>query len=303
MENQINIDDQNAQQIGQNPVNQPTQIPEKSRTNYLVIGLVVLICFAVFGLGGYYLGKQTQNTTTNNNNLLSTPIAKISPTTTELPTATPSTQPSATLPVGWSYKSDACGVRFAIPPKDAPYYYRAVLNVVDPSVPSTAEAGRFWDFPRGGSYPHLLSKLIKGNEEYKQAATIYASETEASGYISSAVVVSCIRNTGAVDNQKMLGLLNSGIQKYNLENNTERMEASKYTIQSTKEISRWNKKVVDIIASEYFPNSGGQPLTNSVEYTMLATPQYIYEVKVFGATNTPFVKETAKKIFDNLIFD
>jgi len=289
MANQVNMIDQNAQQIGQNPVNQPVQIPEKPKTNYLVIGLVVLTCFVVFGLGGYYLGKQTQNTTTNNNNLLPTPIATTSPTTTQLPTTTPSTQPSATLPLGWSYKSDACGVRFAIPPKEKPFY--------------EGNDGRFWDFPRGASYPNLLSKLLKGNEEYKQAATMYASVSGASGYISSAVVVSCVRNTGAVDNQGMLSLLNNGIQKYNSENNTERMGASKYTIQSTKEVSRWNKKVVDIVASEYFPNSGGQPYTKLVEYTMFATPQYIYEVQVFGATTDSFVKETAKKIFDNLIFE
>jgi len=48
MANQVNMSDQNAQQIGQNPVNQPVQIPEKPKTNYLVIGLVVLICFVVF---------------------------------------------------------------------------------------------------------------------------------------------------------------------------------------------------------------------------------------------------------------
>lgn len=294
MENQNNLSNQ-TQPIRQNPISQPVQMPEKSKVNYLIIGLVVLVSFTVLGFGAYFLGKKSGQ---------EQPISYVLPTPyqTISPTVIPTTQANS-LPTGWSYKSDACGVKFAIPPKDAPYYYRAALNVVDPSVPNTAEAGRFWDFPRGASYPNLLSKLLKGNEEYKQAATMYAAEAEASGYISSAVVVSCVRNIDNVDNQGMLSLLNSGIQKYNSENNTERMEASKYTIQSTKETNRWNKKVVDIVVSEYFPNSGGQPITNSVEYAMFATPQYVYEVKIFGNTTNSFVKETAKKIFDNLIFE
>lgn len=289
MENQINVGDQNTQQIGKNPVNQPAQIPEKPRVNYLMIGLVVLVCFVIFGLGGYYLGIQTQkDKTLEGGNTSPTPMA--SPTeTTVIPTNAPTTQQTATLPTGWSYKSDACGVRFAIPPKEKPYY--------------EGNDGRFWDFPRGASYPNLLSKLLKGNEEYKQAATMHASVSEASGYISSAVVVSCVRNTGSVDNQGMLTMLNRGIQKYNSENNTERMEASKYTVRSTKDVNRWNKKVIDVTVAEYFQNSGGQPFTNPVEYTMLATPQYIYEVKVFGDSTDSFVKETAKKIFDNLVFE
>jgi len=52
MENQINVGDQNSQQIGQNPVNQPVPIPEKLKVNYwmifAIILLVVLIGGAVF---------------------------------------------------------------------------------------------------------------------------------------------------------------------------------------------------------------------------------------------------------------
>lgn len=61
MENQINMGDQNTQQIGQNPVNQSEAVQEKPKTNYFVIGAVVLICFVVFGFGGYYLGTQRSN--------------------------------------------------------------------------------------------------------------------------------------------------------------------------------------------------------------------------------------------------
>src|SRR3990167_6074629 len=63
MENKAIVDDQKVQQIGQNPVNQPGQIPEKPKVNYLLIGLIILSCFVIFGIGGYYLG--TQKTTQN----------------------------------------------------------------------------------------------------------------------------------------------------------------------------------------------------------------------------------------------
>ena len=58
MKNQINMVDQNTQQIGQNPINQLV-MTEKSKKNYLSIVSIVLICFVVFGFGGYYLGKQS----------------------------------------------------------------------------------------------------------------------------------------------------------------------------------------------------------------------------------------------------
>lgn len=83
MENQINVGGQNSQQIGQNPVNQTTQISEKPMINYLVTGLVVFVCFILFGFGGYYLGRrsgQARNTTAINNAVLPTPNLINSPT-------------------------------------------------------------------------------------------------------------------------------------------------------------------------------------------------------------------------------
>lgn len=76
MENQINVSDQNTQQIGQNSANKPISIQEKPRANYLVIGIVILVCFTVFGFGGYYLGKQSsQNITGERRNQISpTPV-------------------------------------------------------------------------------------------------------------------------------------------------------------------------------------------------------------------------------------
>ena len=102
MENQINVGDQNTQQIEQNPVNQPVLTPEKPKTNYLLIGGLVLVCFVLFGFGGYYLGKQsdkTENLTTGNYSLpTNTPITSTQP-------AYPSTTPSASIKSTYTYSS------------------------------------------------------------------------------------------------------------------------------------------------------------------------------------------------------
>ena len=54
MENQINVDDQNPQQIGQNLVSQPVQIPEKSKANYWMISALIL-AILFFGILGLYV--------------------------------------------------------------------------------------------------------------------------------------------------------------------------------------------------------------------------------------------------------
>lgn len=95
MENQINMDDLNTQQYGQNPVSQPVQIPEKPRVNYLMISLIIFICFLIFGLGGYYMGTKNQNKTSDNSNILPIPIMTSPPKTTVPPTNIPTLQPTA----------------------------------------------------------------------------------------------------------------------------------------------------------------------------------------------------------------
>lgn len=67
MKNQINIDDQNAQQIGQNPRNQSTQISERPKMRYVIIRIAVLVGLTLFGFGAYYLGKQSSKNTVEQN--------------------------------------------------------------------------------------------------------------------------------------------------------------------------------------------------------------------------------------------
>lgn len=97
MENQVNVGDQNNQQIGQNPDNQPVPTSEKPKINYLVIGVVILFCFVIFGFGGYYLGKQSSNNSRGLEQGSNQPTPYTSPTTTvNSPTPENSIDPSAT---------------------------------------------------------------------------------------------------------------------------------------------------------------------------------------------------------------
>lgn len=94
MEKQINIGDQNAQQIGQNDINQPVPTSEKPKINYMVVGTVILVCFVIFGFGGYYLGTQKSNNSQNNQPPVSSPISSV--TTKTPPITNPTNEPVVT---------------------------------------------------------------------------------------------------------------------------------------------------------------------------------------------------------------
>lgn len=282
--NQSNLDSPVTSPVVVQPVATP-------KINYLMIGGVALVCSLIFGLGGYYLGKQSSNSQCVENEVQTNPTAIPDQNS---PTNTPASQISA-LPTGWSYKDNKeCGVKFAIPPKEAPYYYPLDVNR-QPSVTSEQGSGRFWDFPRGGTYPNLLTKFPNGYDQHKQAITMFTSPDGASGYISQAVAVSCIPNNGRfANNTALVSSLTTELEKYNNQTGEERMQASTYKINSNTPATKWGKNVVNLVVSEDATN---------VAYTMFVTPQYVYEIKIFGATGDSFVKDTAKKIFDNLIFE
>lgn len=293
MENQVSGSNQNPQQIGQNPINQSTKIPEGPKANYFIIGGIILACFVVFGLGGYILGKRSSTYQSNLNNFTSESNPTAVPESST-PTTVPTNQQVDNLPPGWSYEENGeCGVKFAIPPKQIPYYYPVDVNR-SPSVNEKQVSGRFWNFPRGSASPDLLSKVLIPPQKYKQAITMYASGKEGGGYIYQAVAVSCISNNKRfADNNALIESLTTELDKYNKLTGEKGMGASTYTIKNNTPTIRWGKSVVDLTVTED---------TNDVRYTMFVTLQYIYEIKVFGAASDSFVKETARKIFDNLVF-
>lgn len=260
---------------------------------YLLIGVVIIICFTTIGFLGYYLGKQSLNYQQDKNvaqgQLAPTIIPQLNSSVVD-----PENQQVDSLPSGWSYKDNGeCGVKFAIPPKLEPYYIPYDPNR-QPSVTDEMGSGRFWDFPRGASYPNLLSKVFLVNQEYKQAITAFVAPEETSGYISQAVAVSCIPNNGRfADNNAFIATLTAEIEKYNKSTGEKGMQPSTYKIKSNTAGSRWSQSIVDLIVTE-----------DSIDtsYTMFVTPQYIYEVKLFGETTNAFIKDTARKIFDSLKF-
>lgn len=67
MENQTNMGDQNTQQIGQNPISQSTQIPEKPKINYWIVSTIVLVILLVLAAtgGSYYIYKISRSNITS----------------------------------------------------------------------------------------------------------------------------------------------------------------------------------------------------------------------------------------------
>jgi hypothetical protein len=107
MQNQINIDSQNIQQVGQDHNNQSVQIPEKPKTNHLFLGTIILVCFLVFGVGGYYLGRSE---------LRKTQPTEILPTSTATTGASPVVAPTNKQDGNLkTYKNARYGLSFEYP--------------------------------------------------------------------------------------------------------------------------------------------------------------------------------------------
>ena len=80
MENQLNVGDQNAQQIGQKSVSQPLQISEKPKVNYWIISIIVLFILLLVAGGVFYLLKpQKKQSTPQNFEQKTAPSTSLSP--------------------------------------------------------------------------------------------------------------------------------------------------------------------------------------------------------------------------------
>jgi hypothetical protein len=184
-------------------------------------------------------------------------------------------------PDGWEYKTSECAVEFPIPPKEE-------------------GNGRFWDFPRGAVYPNMLTKI--DGTPYKQAIAMYASEEEASGYIDSAVAVSCMINGDGFSNGDLSTWLEERLKEYNESESEKGQEAQKYNLISKDLINKWGKEVWEFKVEEEFKNDGGDPFTLENTYYLFSTMDYIYELRMLGASEDDTVRETASKILNGLQF-
>lgn len=267
----------------------------------LIIG-ACLVGLVVVGVGGYYLGQQSSKPSSEpTNDLVAITQLSSSPSPVLLLTSpSPATTTVATnsLPEGWKYtlsqqknNANEC-VKIALPPMKPPYVYTLDENRA-PSVTEDKGSGRFW-YLGGATYPNLLSKIGGADLAYTQNMAIFATEIEASGYISQAVAVTCMPNTASKDNSGLIWDLDDAISQYNNSTREKSMEPLKYTLKITTPTKRWGKDVID-----YTVDADGQ----ESKYTLFATPQYIYEIKIIGGSPDTFVKETAQKIFDNLNFN
>lgn len=97
MENQSNIGNQNVQPVGQNPVMQSTVL-NKPKANFAVVFAVALACSVVFGVGGYFLGRQSFRSPTS----YSPTSITNSPTPESLATLTPAPDETS----GWTLYSN-----------------------------------------------------------------------------------------------------------------------------------------------------------------------------------------------------
>lgn len=111
MENQTNIGDQNAQQVGQNPTQPTTPIPEKPRLNYWMISTIVLVLLVIGFVGGYFYKSKSEKQTS----FISqpTPSNNISTQPTFEPVAT---EQSPTTSSWKTYSLKTIGLEFKLPP-------------------------------------------------------------------------------------------------------------------------------------------------------------------------------------------
>lgn len=147
MDNQPSIGDQNTQPVGQNPVAQPTAM-EKPKISFVAMLATGLVCSLVFGLGGYFLGRQSiqslsTNTSGNNSIIPSEPPATISPS------------PISVMMPGWKNSTiPSIGLIFQYPPN---------LEFVSDINNSTVLAGEkeYWVAVGGSDIIYLSTILYK----------------------------------------------------------------------------------------------------------------------------------------------
>lgn len=284
---------QNVENINQqNNIHKPTN----SLTPKPLVIAGVFLGFVAMGVGGFLLGMQVnKDDASKSDNITSSQPDKDSEEN-----SLPALEPVANaLPSGWRYElgktqnnANDC-VTFALPPMEEPYIHPDDGELKEFPVTQDEGSGRFWHLG-GATYPNMLSQVLNDGEEYKQSMAVYSTETAGSGYISQAVSVSCVPNNNRfLNNDQLLTTLNNKLAAYNAASTDGKMQILEYKIKSQNSIERWGNQVLDLTVSEDGTN---------MDYTLLVTPDYIYEVKVFGESEDSFVQQTAIQIFENLKF-
>lgn len=281
------------------PTLEPT--PSNTKQVYTWIIIAVLVTSIIFGAVGYLLGNFGKSGVNTLSNIVDQNIPSVDNSSFLLETevdpiinGTKNDQKPNELPSGWRYlDTGRCGVKLPLPPKSSPYYSARASDYIDTSETETG-SGRFWNFSNELWYPNIISKLpnFSGETAEMQAAAQFFNPEVFSEFISQVVLVSCMKNDEQiVDNKELMFKLTEGISEYNGITDYKGAQASTYVIKENIPNKRWGKDVVDLIVTED---------NDDANYTVFVTPEYIYEVRIMGATEDRFVKETAAKIFENL---
>lgn len=111
MQNQIGVVNQNAQQIGENPINHPAVTQEKRKINYWMI-LTIILIFLLLGVSGSLFF--TQKSQKNRVDLTQPTITPASIKETNMPSI-PAVESTAEYSSWKSVEDDYLGIRFKIP--------------------------------------------------------------------------------------------------------------------------------------------------------------------------------------------
>lgn len=168
MENQINIEDQNNQQIVQNPIDQPTMVPEKPKVNFWMISTLIL--FVILIASGIY----AINLKSRQVDDLKIPTPTPTSYTREIPTEVPTQEPTKTPKIAESsmqiFRNENFGYEISYPKT-----WQKKDNIPVPC-PDTAEVigtGSVVDLSKGGLSqtqpdfirPRLQIEAFPGTEE------------------------------------------------------------------------------------------------------------------------------------------
>lgn len=229
-----------------------------------IIGVIVLLI--VIGAVGYYLGlqKNSQLKIEDVSKTVASPVAELA----TIPSS-PSRAATASIPSDWTLKSSSyCNFKFYLPPNKAPYF-----ELLDPSSSDPINR-RFWqvrDFsdPKSG----------------QSAVTImHVADTEASGFISGQVSVSCRKNTDSKTADQALKdyaddmtdpVLGTGLKGQRVE-------------------SLWGQQV-SVGTFDSAVNAG-------FDNYFFANKDYVYIISKQSASQDSQVKNTTDLIFNNLQF-
>ncbi len=271
------------------PLQSPPQTSPKQRYILAVLIGVIALCIVV-GSGGYYLGRKNQN----NRPVI---VSSLAPTSIQIsltPTK-PAEESTPTMLPDWKYETDSeCGVTMPIPPAESPYITSSIGE-------HDMDAGHIWILTHAGAYPELIAKVADTYESIHTYAAMFGSTKRSlgSGYISSMVTVHCAPNSNGYNNDQLVTVLKEKLNEYNkIPHQSEHgKQPDRYVLTSVIDGKRWGQNVVDIQFDEV-SDTGEKVSKNN---TMFSTPTHIYQINIDGQSQNSFIKETAQKIFENLL--